>query len=245
MSIDTAIIIPARYQSSRFPGKPLIDILGKSMIRRVWEQCKEVLPSAKIFVATDSEKIADHCSKNNMQVLITSSDCLTGTDRVHEASKQIQADTIINVQGDEPLINPEDIKKVVEEAKKYPSQIINAMCPILEEKDFRSINVPKVVFRNDLQLLYMSRAPIPIDKINSFSKAWKQVCIYAFPKIALQDFAREATKTPLEFLEDIEILRLLELGYDIKMIEVSTSSIAVDVPYDVKRVEREIRLISN
>mgnify|MGYP000159086026 FL=1 len=245
MNMDTAIIIPARYKSSRFPGKPLIDILGKSMIHRVWEQCREVLPSANIFVATDSEKIADHCKNNNIQVLLTSSDCLTGTDRVYEASKQIQAETIINVQGDEPLINPEDIKKVIEEAKKYPSQIINAMCPILEEKDFRSINIPKVVFRKDFQLLYMSRAPIPIDKINSFSKAWKQVCIYAFPKIALQDFARESFKTPLEFLEDIEILRFLELGYDIKMIEVSTSSIAVDVPDDIARVERAIRFSSN
>jgi 3-deoxy-manno-octulosonate cytidylyltransferase (CMP-KDO synthetase) len=245
MNIDTAIIIPARYQSSRFPGKPLIDILGRSMIHRVWEQCKEVLPSTNIFVATDSEKIADHCSKNNIQALLTSSECLTGTDRVYEASKQIQAETIINVQGDEPLIDPEDIKKVIEEAKKYPSQIINAMCPILEEKDFRSINIPKVVFRKDFQLLYMSRAPIPIDKINSFSKAWKQVCIYAFPKIALQDFARESFKTPLEFLEDIEILRFLELGYDIKMIEVSTSSIAVDVPDDIARVERAIRFSSN
>jgi 3-deoxy-manno-octulosonate cytidylyltransferase (CMP-KDO synthetase) len=243
--MDTAIIIPARYQSTRFPGKPLINILGKSMIRRVWEQCEKAIPSKNIFVATDSEKIKNHCLENNIQVLLTSSDCLTGTDRVYEASKQIQAETIINVQGDEPLINPEDIKKVIEESKRYPNKIINAMCPILEEKDFRSINIPKVVVRKDFQLLYMSRAPIPIDKINSFSKAWKQVCIYAFPKNALKSFSLEGSKTPLEFLEDIEILRFLELGYDIKMIEVSTSSIAVDVPKDVKRVVEAIRLSAN
>jgi 3-deoxy-manno-octulosonate cytidylyltransferase (CMP-KDO synthetase) len=243
--MDTAIIIPARYQSTRFPGKPLINILGKSMIRRVWEQCEKALPSKNIFVATDSEKIKNHCLENNIQVLLTSSDCLTGTDRVYEASKQIQAETIINVQGDEPLVNPEDIKMVIEESKRYPNKIINAMCPILEEKDFRSINVPKVVVRKDFQLLYMSRAPIPIDKINSFSKAWKQVCIYAFPKNALKNFSLEGSKTPLEFLEDIEILRFLELGYDIKMIEVSTSSIAVDVQKDVKRVVEAIRLSAN
>ena len=243
--MDTAIIIPARYQSTRFPGKPLINILGKSMIRRVWEQCEKAIPSKNIFVATDSEKIKNHCLENNIQVLLTSSDCLTGTDRVYEASKQIQAETIINVQGDEPLINPADIKKVIEESKRYPNKIINAMCPILEEKDFRSINIPKVVVRKDFQLLYMSRAPIPIDKINSFSKAWKQVCIYAFPKNALKSFSLEGSKTPLEFLEDIEILRFLELGYDIKMIEVSTSSIAVDVPKDVKRVVEAIRLSAN
>jgi 3-deoxy-manno-octulosonate cytidylyltransferase (CMP-KDO synthetase) len=239
--MDTAIIIPARYKSSRFPGKPLVDILGKTMIHRVWEQCGKVLPSQNIFVATDSQKIAKHCLKNNIQILMTSPKCLTGTDRVYEASKQIQADTIINVQGDEPLIDPEDINRVILESKKYPKQIINAMCPISDETDYRSINIPKVVVRKDLQLLYMSRSPIPMDKKNSFSDAWKQVCIYAFPQASLQRFATEESKTPLEFLEDIEILRFLELGYDVKMVEVSSSSIAIDIPDDVKRVERVIK----
>ena len=243
--MDTAIIIPARYKSSRFPGKPLIDILGKSMIFRVWEQCSEAIPSNNIFVATDSEEISSHCLKRNIQVISTSSNCLTGTDRVYEASLKINANTIINVQGDEPLINPDDITKVINESKKFPNKIINAMCKIEQDIDFRSINIPKVVARKDGNLLYMSRAPIPMDKLNSFSKAWKQVCIYAYPKEVLKSFANEPKKTPLEFLEDIEILRFLELGYEIKMLEVPASSIAIDVPSDVERVEAEIIRRSN
>jgi len=239
--MDTAIIIPARYKSSRFPGKPLVDILGKSMIHRVWEQCCKVLPLENIFVATDSNEIANHCLDLNIQILMTSSNCHTGTDRVYEASNQIQADTIINVQGDEPLINPDDINQVIIESKKYPNQIINAMCPIINESDYRSVNIPKVVVSKDLKLLYMSRAPIPMDKKKSFSAAWKQVCIYAYPHASLKRFASEQNKTPLEFLEDIEILRFLELGYEVKMIEVSSSSIAIDIPDDVKRVEKVIK----
>jgi len=238
--LKTAIIIPSRYQSSRFPGKPLVDILGKSMIHRVWEQCIQVLPKECVFVATDSKDIAEHCKKYGIQIIMTSSDCLTGTDRVYEASKQINVRTVINVQGDEPLIKPEDIRAVIAQSEEYPNQIINAMCPILSDDDFRSTTVPKVVFRPDGSLLYMSRSAIPSDKTNSFKKAWKQVCIYAFPQIALEAFSSETSKTPLENIEDIEILRFLELGYDVNMIEVSLSSIAVDVPEDVKKVESAI-----
>jgi len=108
------------------------------------------------------------------------------------------------------------------------------------ELDYRSTTVPKVVFRMDGRLLYMSRSAIPTDKEHTFTEAWKQVCIYAFPLSALEHFAGMDNKTPLESIEDIEILRFLELGYEVKMVEVSQSSIAVDVPEDVKRVEEAI-----
>jgi 3-deoxy-manno-octulosonate cytidylyltransferase (CMP-KDO synthetase) len=238
--IDVAIIIPARYQSSRFPGKPMIDILGVSMIHRVWKQCVEVLPSECIFVATDSKEILSHCNDRNIQVIMTSDSCLTGTDRVYEAAKKINARMIINVQGDEPLVDPKDIQSVIYEANKYPDQIINAMCPITDEKDYRSVNIPKVVANLDGDLLYMSRSMIPTNKNSTFSGAWKQVCIYAFPLPALKLFSSVNQKTPLELIEDLEILRFLELGYNVKMIEVSTSSIAVDIPNDVKKVEDAI-----
>jgi len=238
--IDKAIIIPARYQSSRFPGKPLIEILGVSMIRRVWSKCIEVLPPKHVFVATDSEKILEHCIINNIQVLMTSRDCLTGTDRIYEASKQINAKTIINVQGDEPLVGAEDILAVINASEKNPNKVINAMCPILDEKDYKSTNIPKVVCRPDGRLLYMSRSPIPMDKTNKFNQSWKQVCIYAFPLQALEQYANVRDKTPLEKIEDIEILRFLELGYDVNMVKVSSSSISVDIKEDVSRVEEEI-----
>ena len=239
--METAIIIPARYDSSRFPGKPLVDILGKSMIERVWGQCVKVLPPKNVFIATDSNKIFDHCTSKGLQSIMTSNSCLTGTDRVYEASEKIKAKTIINVQGDEPLISPNDLKLVINESKNNPSKIINAMCPITDETEFRNLSVPKVICNQENKLLYISRAPIPINKNNFFNKAWKQVCIYAFPNNYLKIFANYGKKTYIESIEDLEILRFLELGYEVKMIEVSKSSIAVDCKDDVLRVEKVIR----
>ena len=236
--MDPVIIIPARYQSSRFPGKPLIDLCGKPMIVRVWERCIKALDEDKVFVATDDQRIVDCCNLYGIQTLLTSSDCLTGTDRVHEAAQQITADLIINVQGDEPLLDPQDVVDVLKAAEEHPGKVINAMCPIANEDDFFSANVPKVVCRPDGRLLYMSRGAIPINKALQFVKAMKQVCIYAFPQSALDDFAKQAQKTALEQIEDIEILRFLELGYDVQMIKVSSSSVAIDDPADVDRVEK-------
>lgn len=240
--MSVSIIIPARFASTRFPGKPLADICGKSLIQRVWERCIRALPPSKVYVATDSEKIAAHCNNHGIQTVMTSSNCLTGTDRVWEASKAIDAEIYVNVQGDEPLIEPEDIKKVIAAAEKAPGQVVNAMCPITEEQDFRSVTVPKVVARPDGRLLYMSRCAIPTNKNLGFESANKQVCIYALNKSALEVFAKVETKTPLEELEDIEILRFLELGIDVHMVSVSSTSIAVDTPEDVRRVEAAIRL---
>lgn len=238
--MDIAIVIPARFNSSRFPGKPLVEILGVSMIERVWKQCIKVLPTKNVFVATDSDEIASHCEMKGIQFIMTSPSCLTGTDRVYEASKKIKAKIIVNVQGDEPLILPEDIQLVISEAKKNPELIINAMCPTVDELEFRKTSIPKVVCHKDGKLFYISRAPIPLDKNNGYQEAWKQVCIYAFPIKALETFAKNGNKTTLESLEDIEIIRFLELGFQVKMIRVSQSSIAVDYPDDVLRVEKAI-----
>jgi len=240
MQTEFAIIIPARYQSSRFPGKPLAEIAGISMIRRVWRQCVNAHPCEQVFVATDSELIREHCEEFGIQILMTSSVCLTGTDRVCEAARQINARTIINVQGDEPLIDPEDIKLVMRSSRDNPGKIINAMCKIRDEQDYRSSTVPKVVFAPNGRLIYMSRGAIPSNKEFVFRKAWKQVCIYAFPLDALEKFSTVTEKTPLESEEDIEILRFIEMGYDVSMIEVSESSVAVDVPSDITRVEELI-----
>lgn len=238
----TVVIIPARYQSSRFPGKPLTSILGREMILRVWDRCCLAMPASDVYVATDDERIRDCCVAAGVQVLMTGSECLTGTDRVYEASLQVAADLYLNVQGDEPLLDPQDILAVIDAAKKNPGTILNAMAPIREESDFRSNTVPKVVARPDGRLLYMSRAPIPTNKQHDFVSAMKQVCIYGFTAEALNAFASRASKTPLEEIEDIEILRFLELGFDVQMITVSESAIAVDVPADVERVEQALRM---
>jgi 3-deoxy-manno-octulosonate cytidylyltransferase (CMP-KDO synthetase) len=114
--MKTVIIIPARNASSRFPGKPLMDIKGKSLVRRTWGRCRLALEEKNIYVATDDSRIADHCAEQGILHIMTSADCLTGTDRVKEASDQINADIYLDVQGDEPLINPDDIVTVMQAA---------------------------------------------------------------------------------------------------------------------------------
>lgn len=239
--MKTIILIPARFASTRYPGKPLVDIAGKSLLKRVWERCVPVLGENQVFVATDDDRIVEHCKKNGMQWVMTPTTCLTGTDRLAAAAEQLKADLYINVQGDEPLVQPDDIQKIIDEAQKLPGQVLNAYCPIDNEADYISRTVPKVVYRPDGRLLYMSRAPIPGTKSSEFVKSDKQVCIYAFPPEALSDFASSTQKTPLENLEDIEILRFLEMGYEVSMIPVSGSSIAVDTPEDVERVLKALK----
>lgn len=236
---EFVVVIPARYESTRLPGKPLINLEGKSMILRTYEQCVKAVDANLVYVATDSEQIKSHCEENNIQVVMTSSTCLTGTDRIAEFAKKVDAKTYINVQGDEPLMNPEDITKVLKIAKQYPKEIINGYAPISSKEQYTSLTIPKIVFRPDGRLLYMSRSPIPGNKQADFKKGWRQICVYAFPKNTLLEFARLRDKTTLENEEDIEILRFLELGYEVRMIELSSESIAVDTPEDAERV-REI-----
>lgn len=233
---DFVIVIPARYQSSRLPGKPLIDLEGKSMLLRTYEQCCQAVAAEQIYIATDDERIMTHCIENNMQVEMTSSDCLTGTDRIANFAMKIKARIYINVQGDEPLMNPEDLRKIIQTSKNHPTEIINGYAKITSQEQYNSLHIPKVVFRPDKRLLYMSRSPIPGNKQGVFQRSWRQVCIYAFPSDSLSMFANQKHKSCLEYEEDIEILRFLELGLDVRMVQLSTDSIAVDTPEDAAKV---------
>lgn len=239
--MEVAIIIPARYASSRFPGKPLALIAGKTLIQRVWERCLGVVPTQHIFVATEDERIREHCAGFGAETVMTSSECLTGTDRVAEAAERIGCDLAINVQGDEPLISPDEVNVVLQALKRTPEVVHNAYCPIQTESEFRSRNVPKVVFRPDGTLLYMSRAPVPGTKDDRFVVGYRQVCIYGFSRQHLALFAGHGKKTPLEQLEDIEILRFMELGVPIQLSALTRSTHAVDVPEDIQKVEEALR----
>lgn len=238
--MNYCVIIPARYQSSRLPGKPLVDLCGIPMIVRTYKQCIKACPPDKVYVATDDERIREVCETNGIQVIMTSSECLTGTDRIAECANYLDADVFINVQGDEPLFNPKDLEVMITNVEVYPGEILNGYCEINNEEQFRSSSTPKVVFRPDGRLLFMSRAPIPSNKSHGFEKAWRQVCAYAFPREALKDFSSVSEKTPLENIEDIEILRFLELGWEVRMLELSSESIAVDNPEDVRHAEDAI-----
>ena len=234
------LIIPARYQSSRFPGKPLIDLAGKTMIQRVYDQCAKAFPKQDIYVATEDNRILSHCQTNSIQCILTSNKCLTGTDRIAEVALQIDADYYINVQGDEPVFNPNDITAILDVIQDCNGDILNGYCEIDNEADYKSVSVPKVVFREDGRLMYISRATIPGNKTKIFNYGYRQVCIYAFPKEALLAFKNEGLKTRFEAEEDIEILRFLEKGYEVKMVEMSKDSIPIDNPEDVEKVLNRI-----
>jgi 3-deoxy-manno-octulosonate cytidylyltransferase (CMP-KDO synthetase) len=235
-------IIPARYKSSRFPGKPLADLLGKPMIIWVCELTEQALGKANTYVATDDKRIAQVVEEYGYAAIMTSEDNLTGTDRLAEVSREIEADIYINIQGDEPMIDPSDIINVMKVKQENPGTIINAMTIITADEDASSVNLPKVITALNNDLIYMSRLPIPGNKSgNQHGVYYKQVCIYAFTKEELALFASRNEKTPLENHEDIEILRFLEMGKKIKMVEVSKSSLAVDIPSDLIKVTDALR----
>ena len=231
------IVIPARYQSKRLPGKPLAKIGGIPMLIRTYNQCKKAVSKDKIIVATDNLKIKKVCDEYKIKSLITSSKCLTGTDRVAEVAKKIKCSFYINVQGDEPFFNPNDLKKLIKQAERKPQEIINGYTEIKDKKLFFSSSIPKVVFDNKGYLLYMSRGSIPSNKALEFKKAWRQVCAYSFPRKALLDFSKTKNKTPIESFEDIEILRFLEKGYKVKMIKMSDKSLSVDNKEDLEKAK--------
>lgn len=233
------VVIPARLESTRLNEKLLIKIKGKSVLQRTYEQCLKAVPEELVYIATDSNKIKEHAGFFTENVLLTSSNCLTGTDRVAEVAKSIETDYYVNVQGDEPLINPRDIKKVIEkvESATDTNSIFSGYSEIRDEEEYRSLSIPKVVMREDGRLLYMSRSPIPGNKMGAFRKSWKQICIYSFPREILFDFAKRSKKSELEEQEDIEILRFLEMGYEVNMMKLIGNSLAVDTPEDVERVK--------
>lgn len=233
---DVAIVIPARFASTRFPGKPLADLHGEPMVVRVAQQCVDV---ARTIVATDDDRIARVARAAGLEVAMTSSGCATGTDRLAEAAQQIDAQLIINVQGDEPLIQPQSIELVIDAARQQPDAVINACTPV-DAGEADNPNVPKVVFADDGRLLYASRTGIPATKTGHAPDGnyWRQVCIYAFRQQHLQRFANTGGKTRLEALEDIEILRFLELGIDVRLVETPDVGPAVDTPEDLERVRQ-------
>ena len=245
---DCLIVIPARFKSTRLPGKPLRKIGGETMIKRVYDKC--VVTGLDTVVATDDHKIAQECRDNGMEFIMTSEHCLTGTDRVADAAsiKTKQYVGYINVQGDEPFVNPNDILKIAEEMTprvfdRKTDEVFCGMCPITEKEQYYSPHVPKIVFDQDRPtgsglLRYISRAPIPAMKEGydwPEGNAWKQVCIYGFKSWHLKEFAKQKEKTTLEFIEDIEILRFLEMGIAVRMIMIECSPMSVDTEEDLQK----------
>ncbi len=207
------------------------------MIIRTYRQCLKAMPAEQITVATDDERILRLCATEGADVVLTSEACLTGTDRVAEAARSRPSQYYVNVQGDEPVFNPVDIARFIDAAIQWPERLLMGYCPISDAADFTNPSIPKLVFRDDKRLLYISRAAIPTSKRHEFVMAWRQVCIYGFPPEELELYSKSESKGILEQIEDCETLRYLELGRDVFCVEMSDRSIAVDHPSDVAKVE--------
>lgn len=238
-------IIPARYKSSRFPGKPLFELLGKPMILWVAELSGKALGNENVFVATEDERIKKVVEEAGFNVVMTSDTHLTGTDRLSEVARNMPADIYINIQGDEPAINPEVILKVADMKLKNDSFVINAMAKLNADEDPDNVNIPKVITAEDSEMVYMSRLAVPGFKSheNKPDTYYKQVCIYAFNREQLLKFGSFGRKSRLESSEDIEILRYLDLGVKVKMVEVEGNTYAVDVEEDITLVEKRLKEI--
>lgn len=237
------VIIPARFKSSRFPGKPLIKILRKEMIIWVAQLSAIAVGKENVYVATDDLNISNKVKEYGFKFIMTESELLTGTDRVAKAAMQLDYDLFVNVQGDEPLVDPGDILKSIKLKKEFPTHIINSFCFINEDEDPSNKNIPKVITNENNDLIYISRAVIPNSKNNNMEniKYKKQVCIYSYFKEELKEFLEYGKKSFLEKNEDIEILRFFEFDKKIKMFETKKSSLAVDVLSDVQKVEKELK----
>lgn len=233
------VIIPARHASTRFPGKPLVPLLGKPMVLWVAELSARAVGREHVYVATEDTRIADVVRQAGFSALMTSPAALTGTDRLAEAAQMIDYDIYVNVQGDEPLVEPEDIRRCIALKAERPEMIVNGFCWIGTGEDPASVNIPKVIATEAGVMVYMSRSPLPGFKEakNAPAHYMKQVCIYGFTRKELAAYAGFGRKSALEQCEDIEILRFMELDRRILMYECAPGSLAVDVPEDVAKVE--------
>lgn len=233
-------VIPARYESSRFPGKPLADICGKPMIWWVYHQCKKVQDFDDVYVATDDQKIFDVCKSLNIDVIMTSDAHKTGTDRVGEVARRVPADLIVNIQGDEPMLEPETIRAALLPFYDDPNlQVSNLMAEIKNPVDVVNCTVPKVITNNEGIGIYLTRAAAPYPKGSLEFSYYKQVCVYGFKPEALSffcDYGLKYGKSKIEAIEDIEILRFIENGYRVQFVEVVSDTIAVDTQKDIEKV---------
>jgi len=238
-------IIPARYDSSRFPGKPLAIINGKAMIQRVYEQASKAKSISEVIVATDDERIFKAVQEFGGKVMITSKDHASGTERCQEIVASLKAsnvffDVIVNIQGDEPYIQPDQIDAATQCFNDQNVQIATLAKKINSQDELFNPNVNKVIVNQKSEAIYFSRHPIPYLK-NVEKGRWhenhdyyKHIGIYAYRSLILEEITK-LKATPLEKAESLEQLRWLENGYCITVKETIHDSIAVDVPEDLSK----------
>jgi len=226
-------IIPARWASTRFPGKVLAVLAGKPMIQHVWERCKESKKLTDIIIACDEEKVKAAARSFGAKVVMTSKDHPSGTDRIAEAVKDIDADIIINIQGDEPLIQPSVIDSLADALLNGNAPMATVIKVLSDKKDLDNPNVVKVTINEKSEALSFSRLPI---KTNN-GTYYKHLGIYAYRKDFLMTY-KDLPESALEKRERLEQLRALQAGYVIKTVLTDIETIGVDTPEDLARVEK-------
>jgi 3-deoxy-manno-octulosonate cytidylyltransferase (CMP-KDO synthetase) len=235
-------LIPARYAAQRFPGKPLAAIAGRSMIQRVWEGARAAKSLRKVIVATDDARIADFCRAFGADVALTRADHATGTDRIGEVAASLRDDIVVNIQGDEPLMQGFVVDAAVEALREDAEVPIATVVHALDPAHRDDPNRVKVVLDQRGRALYFSRSPIPYPRDPSVrAPLWQHVGLYAYRREFLLRFI-SMPPTPAERSECLEQLRALENGYPIRCAVVEGwRSVAVDVPGDVALVEAALR----
>lgn len=235
------VVIPSRYASTRLPGKPLVLLAGKPMVQHVYERAKQAQTVHRVVVATDDQRIVDAVKAFGGECRMTRADHRTGTERIAEVAVHEPGDVFVNVQGDEPLIDPVAIDTAVGTLLEEPqAQIATVATPIRHAGDIMDPNVVKTVLDFDGNALYFSRAPIPWIRDTQQKlhvKYWKHLGLYVFQREALLEYST-LPQGELEKIEQLEQLRWLENGWKIRVAEVAHDAVSVDVPEDVARVEK-------
>jgi 3-deoxy-manno-octulosonate cytidylyltransferase (CMP-KDO synthetase) len=235
------LVIPARFGSTRLPGKPLVSLAGKPMIQRVYERAKLAQQASRVIVATDDERIVKAVQDFGGQARMTRVDHRTGTERVAEVAAHEAGDVFVNVQGDEPLLDPAAVDTAIKALLDDPQVSVSTVAtPIKVPGDIMDPNVCKVVLDFDENALYFSRAPVPWVRDTNIKiqvRHWKHLGLYVFRRDALLEYPT-LPQGELERIEQLEQLRWLENGWKIRVAEVEHDAVSVDVPEDVARVEK-------
>ena len=233
-------VIPARFGSKRFRGKPLVKIAGKTMIEWVYNRVESAQVFDQIIVATDDPRIDKEVKRFGAESVMTSVDHPSGTDRIWEVIRNMEIDAVVNIQGDEPLISIDLIQEIYSELKHGQCPVVTAVFQNNSLKDFNSTNIVKATMNCSGEALYFSRSPIPNVNYSEFTGFLHHVGIYGYTKNALNMFVSHGC-SDLENKEKLEQLRFIENGYKIKLIHTDYLSVGVDVPSDVDLVEKRLR----
>ena len=244
MTKEVIVIIPARYSSQRLPGKPLVNIGGKPLIQRVFERALQIKNANEVIIVTDNHLVESAAKTFHANVMMSPSNISSGSERVGFVAKNLDAEIIVNLQGDEPFISTEAIDEAILVLKNDTLINISTLaCPLKSEDEWQNPSVVKVLVNNEMNAIYFSRSQIPFfrnEKFHPLQQLLKHIGAYVFRKEFLMEFL-EWEETPLEKIEKLEQLRILEKGYKVRVIKTDKNSLGIDTPEDVTYIEELIK----